>query len=109
MYRIYYDDGTTYQGDPYNAPAFGVLVIIEDDPEAGRVLIENGDYYCYREARWYAMDIIGLFDYLASPGEKKVIFGRIVPNELFREVHKHAMEDTDFPKKTADGYLKSRH
>ena len=101
MFRIYYDGGATYDGEPFAAPAFGVLVIAETDAEHGRRLIQNADYYCWREGRWWEMDFVGLVDYLAQPGPRKVLFGRLVSNEVHQAAFDRAYNDVDLPAKTA--------
>lgn len=100
MFRIYYDGGATYAGDPYAAPAFGVLVIVETDAEHGRRIIQNADYYCWRDGQWYEADFVGLIDYLAQPGPKKVVFGRLVANEAHQAAFDLAYSDPDFAPKT---------
>ena len=119
-YRIYYADGTTYSGDPSGAPAWGVLVIVETDPEHGRRLVTGKDYYIRDgelgrtssatafDGRWWSVDQIGMLDYLARPGWKRVLFGRTVGNEAWYEAMRRANEDPDFPARTAWGMLEEK-
>lgn len=100
-YRIYYADGTFYDGDPFNAPIFGVLVIVEKDKEQGRRLILGGDYYGWDGKRWFPYDFPGLFDYLQTNGAKRVLIGRLVSNEDFQKIYDLANTDSDFPIRTA--------
>ena len=100
-FRIYYDGGYTYAGKPEIAPAFGVLVIVERSKNFGRILHSNKDYFVWLGKRWLCVDYIGLLDYLAQPGWKKVLFGRMVDDDYYNEVMKVALEDKDFPIKTA--------
>lgn len=102
MFRIYYDGGATYDDDPFNAPCFGVLLIVENDFDHGRRIVSNGDYYVW-DGRWWNKDFIGLIDYLQTPGPKKVVMGRMVANDEFNRVYAIANEDTDFPNRTAYG------
>lgn len=105
MYKVYYADGTTYTGDPYYAPVLGVLVIVEEDQLHGRRIIQNADYYCWENRgegfQWWESDFVGLVDYLISPGPKRVLIGRLVPNNVQDEVLVRACNDPDFPPKTA--------
>ena len=103
-FRIYYDGGTTYDGDPYDAPAFGVLVIVEKNANHGRNLVMTKDYFVYLGDRWMSVDFIGMLDYLAQPGYRKVLFGRMVDDEYWYTVVRQAEEDPDFPIRTAYGY-----
>lgn len=110
MYKVYYDDGTTYTGDPFNAPVLGVLVIVEDDKLHGRRIIQNADYYCLDDRgeglQWWESDFVGLIDYLITPGAKRVLIGRLVPNTVQQRIVEHAMNDPEFLPKT--GYI-DRH
>ena len=74
MIRIYYKDGSTYDGAPENAPVFDVLIIQENDKNHGRRVLTNGDYFCYdvQEGRWWAYDFPGMIQYLKDPGWNKV-------------------------------------
>lgn len=108
QFRIYYHDGTTYDGDPFQAPAWGVLVIVEPNRDSGRQIVQNGDYYCWSDNHWYPMDYIGMVDYLARPGPRKVIFGRLVSYDDFYSAYIRADNDPDFPKRTNDGRLGSK-
>lgn len=105
MFKIYYDDFTTYVGDPYYAPVMGVLVIAEEDKEHGKRLIQNADYYLWDDRgegnQWWEADFIGLVDYLIKPGPKRVLIGRLVSNYVHQKVFDMAYHDKDFPEKTA--------
>lgn len=107
-FRIYYADGSTFAGKAWDAPAFGVLVIVERDSEHGRRLVTTGDYYVWRDERWWACDFVGLIDYLAQPGPRKVLIGRMVSNDAFRSAYMAADSDTDFPQRTGYGVYEKR-
>lgn len=104
-FKIYYADGSVYQGDPYAAPALGVLVIVERDPDSGRRLVAEKDYFVWdgKNARWWAVDEMGMHDYLIQPGPRRVLFGRTVPNEEWYAVCRRANADPDFPARTSWG------
>ena len=112
LWRIYYGDGTTFdstQGAD-NAPALNVQAIVQRDPSphgVGRFVIHGGgqrpnrapiDYYCYdsEQGIWQGCDFFGLWDYLARPGWKKVLFGRTVRDEVYQRIITAAGEDKDF-------------
>lgn len=108
QFRVYYHDREPYSGAPELAPVFGVLVIVERDPEHGRRIIQNGDYYGWTGDRWMPFDFPGLLDYLQAPGWKRVLIGRLVPNEDFQRVYNQANTDPDFPIRTAWGRERSK-
>ena len=103
-FRIYYDGGSTYEGAPENAPAFGVLVIIEKDKDSGRRYVMTKDYFCWVGDKWLATDQIGMWDYMQQPGWKKVLFGRMVDNDYWYSVMKRVIADPDFPARTNWGF-----
>lgn len=104
-FKIFYDDGTTYTGEPENAPVLGALIIVEDDKNHGRQIICKGDYFCWDDRgnglHWWEADFIGLVDYLIRPGMKRVLIGRLVSEETWSEVYNRALNDPDFKPKTA--------
>lgn len=84
-YRIYYDDGSTFTGDPFYAPTTGVQVIaIEFDNDKGFALMHSKDAYYYRDGEWYGCDQAGLWDYLLQhKGPKAILLGRTMRNDAF--------------------------
>jgi hypothetical protein len=101
VFRVYYGDGSTYDGEVADAPALGVQVIVEPDARVGRVLWQRKDYYWFSDGHWSGGDIFGLFDYLARPGMKRVLFGRSVHAATFDDILQQAIDDPDFAPKSA--------
>lgn len=92
MFRIYYDNGETYDGSPGGAPKDGVICILQGDPYH---MVSNAPYYIYVKEHWlpaYENDVI---DYLKhKPGAiKQLIQGRIVSKKDFNHVYKQAQAD----------------
>ncbi len=93
---IYYEDGSTYTGDPYLAPATGVIVIVLEDKKAtkGFSLTNGKDAYYYKDEAWRGCDEMGMFDYLMSyKGPKAVLFGRTIRNDLFWGIIERATKE----------------
>ena len=107
-FRIYYDGGATYDGDPFDAPAWGALAIVQEHKEHGREIVSNKDYFVWMNSRWMGVDWIGMIDYLQQNGARKVLFGRMVPNDHFNDITKLANEDEDFPIRTAWGVYENK-
>jgi hypothetical protein len=79
-FKIYYDDGTTFEGDPMDAPQTGVQVIAGWGEQ--RYLAHSRDYYVWRSGRFDAADIGGFWDYLLMhKGPRIVLFGRTMARE----------------------------
>ena len=103
MWKIYYGDGSTFShkdGDPSDAPAWDVQVIVQLDPQTGRYNQTGDDYYVWRE-KWVGVDQVGFIDYLAHECPSIVKFGRTIGNERHKAILKKANEDTDFPPRSA--------
>lgn len=97
-WRIYYDDGSTFAGAPEEAPGRGVIVIVQADAELGRILLCRWDFYCWHpdSGQWWGHDVFGLWDCLADPGWRRVVFGRTITTERFRELLDAADRDPRF-------------
>lgn len=98
-WRIYYDDGTTYTGPPELAPKLGVQVIAQVDHDHGRHLLHDPTlgYWWWIGDRWYIGDVFGLWDHLAQPGFKIVLFGRSIERERHQAILHLAANDPDLP------------
>jgi hypothetical protein len=90
-WRIFYYDGSEYgceDGPPTEAPGWGVVAISN-----GPAALSGGDgYYCWDNDRWFGMDRMGFFQYLAEPGYKVVKFGRWTETPLFRDIYEKALK-----------------
>jgi hypothetical protein len=92
-WEIYYGDGSTFSnedGGPQDAPTRNVQVIVQDDPDVSWVMLTTHDYYVWRKDRWFGVDKFGLWDYLASDGWKKVLFGRTLTNAEYKAIYERA-------------------
>ena len=101
---VYYEDGKSFSsdwGNPEDAPRRGVLVVVNEDKEVGRVIYHAGDFYVWNHDEWLPVDHYGFMDYLLEPGSYKVVlFGRMTTREKMHEAYKQAFEDTRLPAKT---------
>ena len=100
-WRIYYGDGSTYDGDPYDAPGLNVQVCMMSNADHGRYSQTRFDYYVWSDGEWIGCDIFGLWDYLQQPGPRKVLFGRTLPNGLYQDIRRVADLDPLFDPRTA--------
>lgn len=111
-WKIYYGDRSTFsseQGDPEDAPAYNVQVIIQKDNEKGcgnigTLHLRLHDWYYYRisENMWYGGDLHGILDLILSREPIIAICqGRMLPKCDYKEIEKAAMNDSDFPAKSA--------
>ena len=106
-WRIYYDDGSVFDssnGEPEDAPSFGVLCIVFPDNDHGRLVMQGWDWLYYHEVEgnWWGADIHGLLDgLLHNKPIRAVKQGRNAPALVWREVLNRATNDLDFPIKSA--------
>ena len=106
-WRIFYGDGSTYSnedGSPFDAPTRNVQAVVYADKLHGRVINAMRDFYWWVEAEgeWYGGDRDGMDDYLFDlPGPKKVLRARSLNHEQYNAVIKAALDDPDFPPKSA--------
>jgi hypothetical protein len=102
-WRIYYNGGKTFSdqdGSPYDAPTSGVQVILQRDPDVGRFICCQKDFYWW-ENYWFGGDYAGLVQYLLGAGPKMVLFGRFARWHEYQGCLQRALADTDFPAKSA--------
>lgn len=110
-WRVYYDDGRTYDGPVELAPCDGVQVVVQQDQTAGveRLYYKHFYVWSFEFSRWLGLGDQrapgdghwGLFDYLRRPGWKKIIAGRTVPYHTFSLILDIAQRDPDFQMKSA--------
>lgn len=109
LWRIYYGDGTTFDnldGEPADAPPWNVQAVVQRDPDVGRSISRSNDFYVWHNGQWWEMDLFGLIDYLIRTGLVK--FGRTLGNRDYAAVLDRAVNDPDFPAKSAWHKLERR-
>lgn len=101
MWRVYYDDGRTWDSTQPRGemPSYGVLVILQQRSSDGRwYLSSNAPYYILcTEDEWLHAYNNDLVDYLVhKPGHiKKLIVGRMVSKAEFVAVYEQAKKDRE--------------
>ena len=92
-WRIYYEDGefSSEEGGIAEAPARGVMVIVQDDEHVGWATQTGSDYYVWRDGRWWGVDIFGLYDFLIELGLVK--FGRTITSKEFNAIYQRALSE----------------
>ena len=104
-YKIFYANGQTYcdEDGPVNeAPKAGVMMVVVEDAEVGRVIEQGGPYWVYDGFRWTNVNEAGLHMYMFSPGWKLVLYAQAVPDNHYRNFLAVATSDTYLPPKTAE-------
>lgn len=105
-WRIYYSDGSTYDGDSTEeamaAPTWGALVVKYYAPHnASGWALRTATFFCWETApgfpaeRWGAKDdLFGLARYYARQiGPQKVLIGEEVDDKLYQDTRAKAIDD----------------
>jgi len=102
-WRIFYSDGSTFshdEGAPEDAPAFGIVCIVQPDPDRGRNIMHGWDWYYFNDGEgrapmWWGCDVHGLHDRLLHRlPVRAVCLGRTVANNVWQEMMHRA--DAEF-------------
>ena len=102
-WTIYYADESTFDstdGEPEDAPSFGILCIVFPDPYVGRLVMNGWDWYYYHpeEKNWWGADIHGLLDTLLWNRPFRALKqGRNVSRKVWETVLMRSVDDPDFP------------
>lgn len=112
-FKIYYGDGSTYDGEPRAAPPayprLGIQYIIGDDLEQGNqglgmLTCFNNDIYIYSsDIGWHGTNkYADLMTHLDMGRVERVNPGLWIPRTVFLEIQKRATTDPDFNRKSAN-------
>ncbi len=106
-FRIYYGDGSIYEGPIADAPPVDVQCIITPDQrrssyEVGRLVMHSWDFYLYVEGVWLGVNsMVDLVDHILHRQVEKVVKGRMIPNDRYEAILNRANTDEGFPRKSA--------
>lgn len=112
MFRIYYGDGSTFEGKPEDAPAKNVQCIVFNDnaPELsniGRVVLSQWDIYIYSDdIGWHGTNkYADLLQHLGKGiglgGVRAVLQGTWIARDKYFEIQERAKTDPPFINKSA--------
>ena len=107
-WKIYYEDFSTFdqsQGTPADAPATGVIAIVQDSADNGWVVTAFKDFYWWMSNEWWGGDAAGFWQQMFKGGAIVMKFGISTDNDTFNEVMKRATADQQFAIKTASTSL----
>lgn len=89
-FRIYYGDGTTYSGDPFEACPHNVICL----SVPGKVWHSRDAYYWHKDMGFVPCDVPGMWDYLLNyVGPKQILFGRNVRDEDYWRIVARAQSE----------------
>lgn len=105
-WKVWYDDGGAVSSEDCSVPDVptrGVQAIAYPDLATGYRVLSQHDYYWWEHdaGQWFGGDTFGLWDYLAQPGWKKVLFGRSMTDEEYEALLRRASNDSELPEKSA--------
>lgn len=100
MFRIYYGDGSVYDGDPNVAPRLNVQCIVCDDDNShmyavGHRVLHQWDYYLMSDTgRWYGCNgEADLVDHVLHCKPSVVLKGRMIEGATYQAILKRASVD----------------
>lgn len=98
MWKIYYDDGSTFRhtdGTPEEAPALGFICAVGYDESSNRYIMHGWDHYHYdlETDQWWGMDLTGLFDRLIRNKVYAYKMGRTITKKDFQTIMQRAHEE----------------
>ncbi len=108
-YRIYYGDGTIYEGTREtfdDAPVLDVQAIVVKDiaeykHDSGRLVFYSWDFYLYEDGQWCGVNGMPDFvEHVLHCRPEKVLKGRQIRNDKHQEIMLKALKDPGFPKKS---------
>ncbi len=110
---IYYGDGSTFEGNPEDAPTDNVQAIAWDDPvrgtgDIGRIVLSEWDLYIYSDdIGWHGTDkYFDLIQHLQKGcgpgGVRAVLTGRWIGWNEFVKIRDRAQNDPDLRHKSAN-------
>jgi len=112
--RIYYGDGSVYEGEPEQAPTDNVQAIVWADAETGptnlgRIVLSEWDIYIYSDhvGGWHGTnkyaDLLRHLKHGCGPGGvRAVLEGCWINRDTWKEIIQRARKDIDFPPKSAN-------
>jgi hypothetical protein len=111
--RIYYGDGSVFEGGPEDAPTENVQCIAWDDPtrgtgDIGRIVLSEWDMYIYSDdIGWHGTDkYFDLIQHLQKGcgpgGVRAVVTGRWISWADFTAIKHRAQTDPDLRQKSAN-------
>lgn len=107
IWQVFYHDGSTFSdedGGPDEAPATGVIAIVQRNRATKYQVLAREDFYVWREGgkyvepnfptagKWYVATPDAYWRYMATPGWKRSLFGEYVHDELYNEIMIQARE-----------------
>ena len=109
---IFYQDGSTFssdEGGPEDAPRWGVEVIATSDPDVGRMLYWDSEFYCWQEDQWIPHDRAGAQDYELNTKWPIRLRGYWIDRKrFFSEIYPRACNDPRLPEKNSYHRLEQR-
>jgi len=94
-WRIYYDDGTTFDSSCYDyIPSYGVQCIV-DMSQKVKTIHNRSTYYILTEEGWIVTEQDGLLDFTLNKLHlmQKVVMGRTMVNDAFWATYNKALND----------------
>lgn len=103
-WKIYYSNGETVSGsslkEAEDAPGYGLICVVQDDPAIGRNIVSRWDYYMLHKpsGEFWGGDLVGtLHNFAEQPSEFGALkIGQMVSREDYQRILGIAIKDPEF-------------
>lgn len=105
-WKIYYISGETFSnldGEPADAPGWGVLAVVQEDEMVGVLVHQRSNFYCFDKqyGGWVGMDHFGLAQYIGKPGKKTIKLGEAMDTNHYKVMISDIKNNPELPTKSA--------
>lgn len=106
-WRVYYDNGDTFDGDQPPECRTGVICVVQADPSLGREILDRSDWYYLKQdpdgPRWYGADLPGLLDQIVYFIDRIlcVVQGRMIRHADYERIIIRACDEPGLPPRSA--------
>jgi hypothetical protein len=90
--RVFYGDGSVFDGEPEDAPKLNVQCVVTPDdsrPEYNVkwLVLHEWDFYLFSKGRWYGINgYADLVDHVIFERPDVVLKGRMIPNPVYQQI-----------------------
>lgn len=90
--KIFYGDGSVYEGDPRDAPRLNVQVVVCKDEsmngyQVGKLCLHSWDYYLMIDDAWHGVNgEADLVDHILFENVQVVLKGRMIHRARFQQI-----------------------
>lgn len=95
MFRIYYADGSEYEGPPEDAPVRGVICILQRRADGRYHIADRKSHYVWDTKEWLPCTWDDVEEFLLDRREIDIVVirGRVIGHKEYQDIFNKAKED----------------